>query len=260
MLDIVKKIISKNFTKKGNTGRVKYIVIHYFGALGSAKTVANVFANSDRQASAHYVVDDDNIIQCVEDGDIAWHCGTSGTYVHAECRNANSIGIEVRPYKIDKSTVASASPSDWYFTDKTIQNTVDLTKHLMKKYGIDSDHVIRHYDVTGKWCPRPFMGDDINTYWGVSGNSKWKEFKERLEDDDMDISKLTDAQIDELWTRIRARLGEKTVSDYAKASSKKGVDKKIFADGDKDGLVDDPLAPVLRQELVVTYDRLGLLD
>ena len=72
------------------------------------------------------------------------------------------------------------------------------------------------------------MGDDINTYWGFPGNSKWKEFKERLEDDDMDISKLTDAQIDELWTRIRARLGEKTVSDYAKASSKKGVDKRFL--------------------------------
>lgn len=259
MLDIVKKIISKNFTQKGNTGRIKYIVIHYFGSLGSASAVANVFATSDREASAHYCVDNSNIIQCVEDKDISWHCGGKN-YTHPECRNSNSIGIEVRPYKIDTSTANSATPSDWYFTDKTIQNTIDLTKYLMEKYGVDVDHVIRHYDVTGKWCPRPFMGDDINTYWGVSGNSKWNEFKERLEDDDMDISKLTDSQIDELWTRIRDRLGKKAVSDYAKASSKKGVDKKIFYDGDKDGLVDDPLAPVLRQELVVTYDRLGLLD
>ena len=33
------------------------------------------------------------IWQCVEDQNIAWHCGAS-SYKHPECRNANSIGIE----------------------------------------------------------------------------------------------------------------------------------------------------------------------
>ena len=53
----------------------------------------------------------------------------------------------------------------------------------MAKYGIDADHVIRHYDVTAKWCPRPWMGDDINTYYGKTGNQLWTEFKAGLEDD-----------------------------------------------------------------------------
>ena len=40
----------------------------------------------------------------------------------------------------------------------------------MKKYGIDVDHVVRHYDVTGKDCPEPWVRDE----------SLWRKFKARL--------------------------------------------------------------------------------
>ena len=104
-MNIQKKLITKNFVKNGDIKRIKYIVIHYFGVLASAESIARNFGTSDKKASAHYCVDDTNIIQCVEDCDIAWHCG-GDSYIHADCRNANSIGIEVRPYKIDPSTAS----------------------------------------------------------------------------------------------------------------------------------------------------------
>lgn len=39
---------------------------------------------------------------------------------------------------------------DWYLTDATANNTVELVKYLMITYNIPIDHVIMHHEVTGK--------------------------------------------------------------------------------------------------------------
>jgi N-acetylmuramoyl-L-alanine amidase CwlA len=199
----IKKVLTKyNFTDKNDIGRIKYIVIHYFGSLGTAESVANYFASAYRGASAHYSLDDGSIIyQSVEDGDIAWHCGTSGSYFNA-CRNSNSIGIEVKPYKIYKEQVYS-SDLDWYFTDKTISNLITFVRYLMDKYNIDIDHIVRHYDVTHKYCPRPFMGDDINIYYKLSGNKMWNNFKSQLGGDE--VTEEQYRQLYSLVTEIRVK-------------------------------------------------------
>lgn len=178
-MNIIKNLAKVNFTKR--TGKVnEWIVIHYFGGLGSAANVAGYFGKAGVKASAHYCVDDTDIVQAVLDSDTAWHCGDSGRGTHkGKCTNANSIGIEVRPYKVNTAT-ASASDKDWYFHEATIANLTELVRSLMVTHGIDADHVIRHYDVTAKYCPRPWMGDDINTYHSKTGNQLWKEFKAGL--------------------------------------------------------------------------------
>ena len=53
----------------------------------------------------------------------------------------------------------------------TVNNTLDLTKYLMNKYGIYADHVVRHYDASRKSCPYQFMGDN----W-----ARWRAFKAAL--------------------------------------------------------------------------------
>ena len=180
-LTVEQRLISRNFRRCTGQRKIEYIVIHYFGSLGTAAAVANYFNTPGIQASAHYCLDEGSTVyQCVEDNNIAWHCGTSGAYVHPRCRNENSIGIEVRPYKLDKSTARSAAPADWYFPPEIVDNLVVFTQMLMQKYNVPLENVVRHYDVTGKWCPRPWMGDDTNTYYGTSGNEQWKKFKERL--------------------------------------------------------------------------------
>lgn len=76
MLDIQQKIIKYNFTK-GRTG-VDYIVIHDTGntnAGADAEAHYNYFGGANRNASAHYFVDDHQIIQVIEDSNAAWHCG-----------------------------------------------------------------------------------------------------------------------------------------------------------------------------------------
>lgn len=97
----------------------------------------------------------------VEDKNIAWHCGAK-TYFHPECRNSNSIGIELCSY-IDKGNKYS-------FKEQTIENAVWLVKQLMQKYNIPVSHILRHYDVTRKICPEPFVRDI----------KAWEAFKSKL--------------------------------------------------------------------------------
>ena len=132
-------------TKKYN----EWIVIHYVGAVSSAKANANYFYSAKRQASANYFVDENEIWQVVDDKDAAWHVGAKKYY--NACRNTNSIGIELCCKKDPNG--------NWYFEEATIQNAIELTRMLMQKYSIPIERVCRHYDVTHKICPEPFVRD-----------------------------------------------------------------------------------------------------
>ena len=84
--------------------------------------------------------------------------------MHSECRNANSIGIELCVR--NKGSQASDS-KDWYSEDAAVQAAITLTKDLMAKYNVPADHVIRHYDVTGKICPNPYVYNHTKHTWDV---------------------------------------------------------------------------------------------
>jgi N-acetylmuramoyl-L-alanine amidase len=146
----------------GQVDRIKYIVIHYVGALGGAEANCKYYASQYIGASAHYYVDfSGEIWQSVEDNNVAWHCGAK-KYVHPECRNGNSLGIELCVR--NKGSVADTS-RDWYFEDATVQAAILLTKELMAKYNVPADHVIRHHDVTGKICPNPYVYNHTQHTW-----------------------------------------------------------------------------------------------
>ena len=113
-------------------------------------------------ASAHYFVDDNSITQSVPEDFVAYHCGAN-SYRHPSCRNHNSIGIELCDAKRDGRVMATA---------KTIDNAADLVAMLCEKYGIPTDHIIRHYDVTGKLCPK---------YW-VDDPDGIKKFRKKVEE------------------------------------------------------------------------------
>ena len=61
----------------------------------------------------------------------------------------------------------AADSRDWYFEDATVQAAIELTRELMEKYSIPADHVIRHYDVTGKICPNPYVYNHTSHTWDV---------------------------------------------------------------------------------------------
>jgi N-acetylmuramoyl-L-alanine amidase CwlA len=74
----------------------------------------------------------------------------------------------------------SVKDTDWYIPEATLDRASYLIAYLMRQYNIPIDHVIRHYDVTKKNCPRPLVGDDINEYYGISGNERWARFKQQI--------------------------------------------------------------------------------
>ena len=162
----VHRLISKvNFSDSNRKPeQIKYLVKHYVGATGGAEANCKYFYDKFRGASSHFFVGHDGEIwQCVEENDTAWHCGTSGKYKHKECRNSNSIGVEL--------CVKKDANGNWYYTEETKKAAVQLFAYLMDKYHIDADHVLRHYDVTGKNCGEP----DVR-----KGNKEWSQFKQDI--------------------------------------------------------------------------------
>ena len=160
-MNINKLLTTVNYNKMTNKQN-KFIVIHYVGATGGAEANCKYFKSVYRGASAHYFVGHNGEIwQCVEDNNKAWHCGAK-KYKHSSCRNSNSIGIEMCCKK--------DAGGKWYFEQATINSTIGLVKELMNKYNIPAANVLRHYDITGKVCPEPY----------VSNIKAWENFKAAL--------------------------------------------------------------------------------
>lgn len=157
MVKINRLITPYNYTKLYNKSNL-YVVIHYVGAVSSAKANANYFFKNKLQASANYFVDEKEIWQCVEDFNGAWHIGAKKYYNGA--RNNNSIGIEMCCKK--------DANGNWYIEADTIKNTIELTKYLMQKYNIKN--LVTHNETTGKICPEPF----------VRNKNLWNDFKKKV--------------------------------------------------------------------------------
>jgi hypothetical protein len=97
------------------------------------------------------------------------HCGgsleSSHHPLHGICTNRNSIGIEICTHY---------NGTSWEFTDKAVTAAVELTKYLMTKFSVPADHVCRHWDITGKFCPR------VPGWGAVGGSSEWEKFLKRV--------------------------------------------------------------------------------
>ena len=160
-MEIIKDITNTNRTISNNR-KIKYLVMHYVGAVSTARNNASYFKNTYRGASAHYFVDDNEIVRVVEDKDIAWHCGNDVYYCGA--RNSNSLSIEMCCYRMSNGNLN--------ITADTEARAVELAKELIKKYNIPIENVVRHYDVTRKNCPAPFVKDE----------ERWENFKKKLQE------------------------------------------------------------------------------
>lgn len=134
--------------------KVNGIVIHYTGnpgtgAIDNRGYFEGLKDNPVTYASSHFVVGlEGEIVQCVPTTEIA--------YASNE-RNSDTIAIEV------------CHPDDTgKFNDNTYESLVWLTGWLCQYLDVSPDNVIRHYDVTGKECPRYF----------VEHEDAWLTFKE----------------------------------------------------------------------------------
>ncbi|HII4440238.1 TPA: SH3 domain-containing protein [Clostridium perfringens] len=157
-IKVNKQLIDINYSQ-GVTINPKYIVIHdtdnrQVGA--NAMANRNYFANHpNAKASAHYIIDEGNIVQALEDTWKGWHVGDGN---NPNINNSTTIAIELCVNK----------GNDF---DKTLENGIELTKYLMNKYDIPAENVVMHRDASGKTCSRMMIEDRP---------SLWPYFKERI--------------------------------------------------------------------------------
>lgn len=162
-----------NYGGKRKAADIRYLVIHYTANDGdTAEANGRYFQTRVTGTSAHYFADDAGIVQSVPDEYEAWAVGgkkypsagqTGGGKWFGKCTNRNSISIELC------DTMRNGS---YNFSEKTLANAAALCRELMEEYGIPLENVIRHFDVVGKLCPKPFVEDA----------AAWAAFKERLGD------------------------------------------------------------------------------
>ena len=238
-MKINKNLTACNYTCYKNKIN-KYIVIHYTANNGDTAYGNTVYFKSTyRGASAHYFVDDCSKWQCVEDYNAAWHCGANKYY--CDCRNSNSIGIELCSRK--------KSNGEYYFTKETIMNAVELTVYLMKKYNIPLSNVIRHYDVTRKECPRPFVRDEKQ--WADFLKQVQKQIK--IEEDEEMIKELVDTYGENAVRKALVKLIETVNDDGNPASWAEPELKEAIKEGLTDGT--NPEMFATRQEVALMVHR-----
>lgn len=126
-----------------NLPRINGVVVHYTANPGStAQNNRDYFENlKDKHTtsvSSHFIIGlNGEIIQCIPLNEVAYASNN---------RNKDTISIECcHPNKSGK------------FNDKTYQSLQKLVQALMSTYHLDKNDIIRHYDVTGKSCPKYFV-------------------------------------------------------------------------------------------------------
>ena len=146
-----KQIIHKHSTAR--TGilldDIKNIVIHYVGNPNtSAKNNRDYFNKPSTGVSSHFIVGlSGEVIQCVP---IYERSAASND------RNKDTLSIETcHPDESGK------------FNQATYNSLVKLTAYLCYQFDLKQDVVIRHYDVTGKNCPKYY----------VENEDEWENFK-----------------------------------------------------------------------------------
>lgn len=190
-INIIYKPLNVHVTSCTNRD-IKYLAIHYTASASSKKGSAvanyNVFVN--RSASADFSVDDAQIVQFNPDINnyYCWAVGDKGTgSLKNKATNKNTISIEICSNLKPGTSAAVPNHYGWYITDASLQNATKLARFLCKTYSIPLENVIRHYDVTGKYCPGVVGWNDgilYDTNGKVTKNknnsSGWEKFKTML--------------------------------------------------------------------------------
>ena len=125
------------------------IVIHYVGNPNTtARANRDWYENPLSSVSSHFIVGlEGEVLLCVPLNEVS---------SASNWRNHDTISIEV------------CHPDDsGVFNQKTYDALVKLTAWLLQQNGLDTEHIIRHHDVTGKECPR----------WFVRDPAAWEQFK-----------------------------------------------------------------------------------
>ncbi len=143
---------------------VNAIVIHYVGNPGTTAAqnrsyFENISKTGEASVSSHFIVGlEGEIIQCVPLDEVSYASND---------RNDDTIAIE------------SCHPdATGAYNKETYESMVKLTAYLCILYNLNPDkQVIRHYDVTGKECPKYFV--DYENEWNLFKSQVKRQMSEK---------------------------------------------------------------------------------
>ena len=150
----VQLLTVNNYSRPGySIEKVNGIVIHYTanpgsGAIQNRNYFEGLKDSHKTKASSHFIIGlDGEIVQCIPTWEEAYASNS---------RNLDTVSIECcHPDQSGK------------FTKETYNSMVNLTAWLCEKFDLKETDVIRHYDITGKNCPKYF----------VENERAWEQFR-----------------------------------------------------------------------------------
>ncbi len=136
------KIISNysiNHSRKMRSKKkIKFVIIHFTGMQSEIESIKRL-KNPKANVSCHYFINrKGNVIQMVNDLNIAWHAGKS-KWKNFSNLNSNSLGIELvnKGYDFGYQN----------FSNSQIKSLIKLCKILKKKYAIKKENFLGHSDI-----------------------------------------------------------------------------------------------------------------
>jgi N-acetylmuramoyl-L-alanine amidase len=230
-------VIKNKYSRSGDPLiKVQAIVVHYTAnphanAEDHQKYFDGLDGGGSRYAGAHIFVDKDEAVEIIPLDEVAYQANekkpklstlrASTDYYPGGNANLLTLSIEMC---IEK---------DGSFHPDTVERTRQVIKYLQDKFPQLKDtknRIVRHYDVTGKNCPKPFVEDE----------QKWKAFLYSIDQPIKEEVKV-------------AKQDNVKPSPFAEAAQKFVMDKNI-SDGSR------PKDPITRQEVWVMLERFSKLN
>lgn len=184
-MKIIDKLIPSNkYNRPGSKSTPKRICVHYTGQAGTdADRLALFYSNvatgrfpnkPNNWTSTQYIVGlNGKVIRVVPDNETAY--AASG-------KNAGTLHIEV-----------CYSKASGEFETASMSALRELVQYLMKKYNISAGNVLRHYDLTGKYCP-----------WYYVDENRWAVLHEYITSAAVDQKNLYRVQVGAFSSRENA--------------------------------------------------------
>lgn len=188
----------------------EFITIHNTGNVSSTAQNERAWLTNPintRQASYHIVVDHKEAIECIPIDEVAWHAGDGSGK-----GNRASIGVEI------------CESGDY---KKNVENAIEIVVKLMQEYNFTINQVKRHFDWSGKICPRLMYDQGSWIPWNLFLNRIQARLSEMQKID------VLEQQIEKLTKELEAIQSKSAMNppEWSKAAVESAV---------KSGLINTP--------------------
>ncbi len=205
--------------RPGRKIKPKALVIHWTANRDrGANAIANrnYFENHPQnKVSANWIVDDREAVLCVPEDEMAYHVGAKSYPARARSElsaypNDCTIGVEI------------CVNADADFAT-TYRNAVELAAEILARHGWGIDRLWRHYDVTGKDCPRFFVADATAREFGFeSAAAGWAKFRQDVQ------TELVAKGVEAVFSDIAGHWAQRTIEEAAKIGLVAGGTDGLF--------------------------------